>query len=65
MYRETWYRALCFGKPIAPWRNTKEKARRDLEAKDLGSFDDWGKFWITVPGDLETKQVWVDQSKAA
>lgn len=65
MYRETWYRALCFGKPIAPWRSSKERAQRDLEAKDLGCFDDWGKFWVTVPGDLEKKHKWVDQSKAA
>lgn len=64
MSRKPWYRALCFGKPVAPWRDSRDQVRRDLEARELGSFDEWGHFWITVPGDVET--VWaVDQSKAA
>lgn len=65
MYRETWYRALCFGKPVAPWRNTKATARRDLIERGLGSFDDYGAFYITVPGDLERKSEWVKQEIAA
>lgn len=65
MYRETWYRALCFGKPIAPWRNSKDAARRDLVARDLGSFDEWGFFWVTVPGEMQTKHESPAQSKAA
>jgi len=65
MYRETWFQALCLGKPIAPWRREKEKARKDLITHGLGSYDEWGKFFITVPGDLARKSVWVDEIVAA
>lgn len=65
MYRETWYRALCFGKPIAPWRNTKAAARRDLIDAKLGGFDDYGTFYVTVPGDLARKSEWVSQAAVA
>lgn len=65
MQQVMWYRALCFGKPIAPWRDNKEQVRRDLEARQLGSFDEWGHFWITVPGDVEMARMGADQSKAA
>ena len=59
----TWYRALCLGKTVGPWRADKERVRRDLIARELGSFDEWGKFWITVPGDVEVRHE--AQSKAA
>lgn len=62
--RITWYRAVCFGKPVGPWRQERERARRDLIARKLGSYDEWGKFWITVPGDMEIRHELV-QSKAA
>jgi hypothetical protein len=65
MYRETWFRALCFGKPIAPWRNTKAAARRDLIEQGLGSFDDHGTFYVTVPGEMQRKTEWVSQEIAA
>lgn len=65
MQTKTWYRALCFGKPIAPWRDSRDQARRDLLARDLGSFDEWGFFWVTVPGEMQIKREWVSQSKAA
>ena len=65
MYRETWYRALCFGKPVAPWRNSRERARRDLMEHGLGSFDDYGTFYVTVPGELARKAEWVRQEFAA
>ena len=65
MYRETWYQALCFGKPIAPWRKSLERARKDLIAHDLGCADEWGKFYITVPGDLRRKEMWVKMDAAA
>jgi hypothetical protein len=64
MQRITWYRAMCFGKAVGPWRNCKAKVQRDLIARDLGSYDKWGQFFITVPGDVETRQELV-QSKAA
>ena len=65
MYRETWYRALCFGKPLAPWRSTRDRARRDLIDAKLGSFDDYGTFYVTVPGELQRQSKWVKQGVAA
>lgn len=59
MYRETWYRAVCFGRPVGPWRRDRKDAQTDLVDRELGSYDDWGKFWVTVPGDLERKVEWV------
>jgi hypothetical protein len=65
MQTKTYYRAMCFGKPIAPWRGTRDEARRDLAARELGSFDEWGFFWVTVPGELAVKRVAASQSRAA
>lgn len=62
--RVTWYRAMCLGKPVGPWRIERERARRDLISRKLGSYDEWGKFWITVPGDMEIRHD-LAQSKAA
>jgi hypothetical protein len=65
MYRETRFQAVCCGKPIAPPRRTRAKVRDDLIAHDLGSYDEWGKFFITVPGDIRSSEVWVEAEKAA
>jgi hypothetical protein len=65
MFRETWYRALCFGKPIAPWRNSRDAARRDLIDAHLGSYDDYGAFYITVPGEMAKASKWVKHEAAA
>lgn len=61
---QKFYRAVSFNRPVGPWRNDRETARRDLIDHDLGGYDEWGHFWITVPGDLESERR-VDQSKAA
>ena len=55
MQRITLYRATCFGKPIAPWRSNRDHAREDLKERGLGSYDEWGHFWITVPGDMQKR----------
>lgn len=54
---ETMYRAVSFGRPVGPWRKSRDKARSDLIDQDLGSYDEWGIFWVTVPGDIETMGV--------
>lgn len=54
----TYYRAVVFGRPRGPWRREKTQADRDLIELGLGSYDDWGQFYITVPGDLQQKVVW-------
>lgn len=58
------FRATSFGKPVGPWRTCKYKVRQDLIEKDLGSYDEWGAFYITVPGDIEMMKV-APQSRAA
>jgi hypothetical protein len=47
------YRVVCFRKPRGPWRLTREQAQRDAADEGLGSFDEWGAFYATVPGDIE------------
>ena len=59
-----WYRATCFGTPIAPWRDTIREARRDLIERKLGAFDEWGCFFVTVPGGLLSDSAWVDFDEA-
>lgn len=47
------YRVVSFGKPMGPWRSQRRHAQQDAVALDLGSYDDYGVFWATVPGDIE------------
>ncbi len=47
------YRVLSFSKPIGPWRATKKLAQEDAVDVGLGSYDEWGKFWTTVPGTIQ------------
>jgi hypothetical protein len=49
----SFYRVVCFGKPRGPWRLSREQAQRDAVSEGLGSFDEWGAFYATVPGDIE------------
>lgn len=58
------YRAICLRRPIGPWRTSRDLARRDLVALDLGAYDEWGRFFIVVPGDMEWEYV-AHQSRAA
>ena len=64
MEKVTWYRAVCFEKPVGPWRRCRNKMRHDLIENGLGSYDEWGSFFVTVPGDIQIRWEW-DQSKAA
>lgn len=57
------YRAVCFGEPIGPWRAERSLVRQDLIDRQLGSYDEWGSFYVTIPGDIQRR--WVAQSKAA
>lgn len=65
MYRETWYQAHCMGRPLAPWRRSRDEARQDLINHDLGSYDEWKTFYVTVPGELGRKSVWVEVDAVA
>lgn len=59
-----WCRATCLGVPCGPWRFGYNAARRDLIARDLGSYDDYGCFYTTVPGGLEVRSEWVSFEEA-
>ncbi len=55
MTSQTVYRAVCFGRPIGPWRSDIRLARRDLMEEGLGDYSEYGRaFYIMVPGDIET-----------
>ena len=47
------YRVKVFGKPKGPWRRVKRQAERDAFELGLGDYDEWGKFFISVPGEIE------------
>lgn len=47
------YRVRVFGEPKAPWRRAKKQAQQDALDLGLGSFDEWGKFFVSVPGEIE------------
>ncbi len=47
------YRVRMFGEPKAPWRRVKKQAQQDALELGLGSFDEWGKFFVSVPGEIE------------
>lgn len=51
------YRALSFGEPIGPWRTDREQMRQDLIDRGLGGYDEWGRFFTTVPGDIDRRFV--------
>lgn len=55
----TWYRATCFGRPIGPWRKSGRHAREDLIAQGLGSYDEYGCFFVTVPGGMDRQSEWM------
>ena len=59
-----WYRATSFGQPIGPWRDTLRDVRADLEADSLGSYDEYGQFYVTVPGGMMRKSGWVEFDEA-
>lgn len=54
-----YYRATSFGEPVGIWRDSLRQAREDLISLGLGSYDEWGWFFVTVPGDLDTDSAWM------
>lgn len=47
------FRVVIFGVPHGPWREDRLQAQRDAIELDLGSYDEWGTFYLTVPADIE------------
>jgi hypothetical protein len=60
MIVQHWYRATSFGQPVGPWRDCLRDVRADLEADGLGSHDEYGQFYITVPGGMIRRSAWVE-----
>ena len=50
------FRVVVFGRPRGPWRSELRQAQQDAIDLDLGSYDGWGTFFITVPADIEVEQ---------
>lgn len=50
------FRASCFGRPMGPWRERIDLAREDLIGAKLGEYDERGRFYVTVPGELELRR---------
>ena len=53
MALERQFQALCFGEPVGPWRRSRSRARDDLIGRKLGEYDERGRFYVTVPGDMQ------------
>ena len=50
---------MIFDQPCGPWRFGIAAARRDLVASGLGSYDESGAFFITVPGGIQQRTEWM------
>lgn len=51
------FRAVCFGKPVGPWRLRMTVAREDAIAERLGTYDECGTYFDIVPGGIQCKRV--------
>ncbi len=51
------WRVTSFGKPVAPWRSDRDQVIRDLLELGLGSYDEWGTLYVTVPADIQRREV--------
>jgi hypothetical protein len=49
-------RVVVFRRPQGPWRRSLRQAHADAIELGLGSYDEDGTFFITVPADIE----WAD-----
>ena len=59
-----YFRATCFGDPCGPWRDTLRQTFEDLEHQGLGCRDDYGRFYVTVPGGYTRMSEWADFDEA-
>lgn len=59
-----WCRATSFGLPVGPWRFGRRVARQDLIDQGLGSYDEYGCFYTTVPGGMDVRREWMEYGEA-
>ncbi len=57
--RRGYFRAASFGEPLGPWRESKRQVARDLIEHGLGSYDECGRFFVMVPGQIESRHEWM------
>jgi hypothetical protein len=50
------YRVTVFGMARGPWRRDRRQALRDAIELDLGCYDEWGRFFLTVPAEIEARR---------
>lgn len=50
------YRVVVFGKARGPWRRDRRQAYRDAIELDLGGYDEWGQFFVTVPAEIQVRR---------
>lgn len=48
-----YYRVRMFGEAKGPWRPLKRQAEHDALELGLGDYDEWGDFFVSVPGEIE------------
>ncbi|HEY1606335.1 MAG TPA: hypothetical protein VGF77_12145 [Allosphingosinicella sp.] len=39
-----------------PWRRDRRQAHRDAIELDMGGYDEWGRFFITIPAEIEVRR---------
>src|SRR5687767_5291732 len=55
------YRVVSFGKPMGPWRLRLSQVRREAVGAGLGSYDEWGRYFDVVPGEIQTRDIKPEQ----
>ena len=50
------YRVVVFGIARGPWRRDRSQAYRDAIELDLGGYDEWGQFFVTVPAAIQIRR---------
>jgi hypothetical protein len=59
-----WYRVMVGNDARGPWRAKLDEARRDALDIGLGSYDEYGQWYDTVPGRIVGVFVLEDQAAA-
>ncbi len=50
------YRVVVFGVARGPWRRNRRQAYLDAIELELGGYDEWGQFFVTVPAEIQIRQ---------
>lgn len=50
------YRVVVFGVARGPWRRNRRQAYSDAIELELGGYDEWGQFFVTVPAEIQIRR---------